>query len=157
MVSELSDEKSMNSGSNELKVLPLPVVKRRNWLKQSMVSERKYSESNLGSSLRMKPREKMVTRKESHNSDRESSAESQTFMDDNKIAKQEVPQLPEHHPAEEDSETYYMKKVRILETKFKQMNLLYQNQILQLKKTNKELEEKLEIYKYHVLEYLPTV
>ena len=78
-------------------------------------------------------------------------------MDDNKVIQPEVPELAEHHPPEEDSETYYMKKVRILQTKFKQMNLLYQNQILQLKKTNKELEEKLELYKYHVLEYMPTV
>ena len=45
----------------------------------------------------------------------------------------------EYYPPEEDSETYYMKKIRKLETKFKQLNLLYQNQALQLKKTNKDL------------------
>ena len=123
-----------------------------------MVSERKYSESNLGASLRITPKDKILGKKESYNSDHEEeSAESQTFMEENRIAQPEVPELAEHHPPEEDSETYYMKKVRILETKFKQMNLLYQNQILQLKKTNKELEEKLEIYKDHVLEYIPTL
>lgn len=50
-----------------------------------------------------------------------------------------------------------MKKVRILETKFKQVNLLYQNQILQLKKTNKELEEKLSLYREHILAYKPSL